>query len=116
MSDGGARMDPLVGRVLGPYELQGRLGAGGMGAVYLAVHRRLRQRRAVKVLPATLAADPTFVQRLEREARLAAELRHPNIVVVHDVDDHDGVHYLAMELLEGRSLRDLVREEAPIPP
>ena len=108
-------MDPLVGRVLGPYELQARLGAGGMGTVYRAVHRRLRQPRAVKVLPHNLAADQTFVQRFEREARLAAELRHPNIVVVHDVDDAGGTYYIAMELLEGRSLRDLIRDEAPVP-
>jgi serine/threonine-protein kinase len=108
-------MDPLVGRSLGPYDLQARLGAGGMGTVYLAVHRRLRQRRAVKVLPNNLAADPLFVQRFEREARLAAELRHPNIVAVLDVDDADGVFFLAMELLEGRSLRDLVRDDSPIP-
>ena len=86
-----------------------------MGTVYGAVHRRLRQQRAVKVLPGTLAADPTFIQRFEREARLAAELRHPNIVVVHDVDDDQGTYYIAMELLEGRSLRDLIRDEAPIP-
>src|SRR5262245_26223866 len=108
-------MDPLVGRSLGPYELQARLGAGGMGTVYQAVHRRLRQQRAVKVLPGNLAADPTFVQRFEREARLAAELRHPNIVVVHDVDDEDGIYYIAMELLQGRSMRDLIREESPVP-
>ena len=108
-------MDPLVGRALGPYELQVRLGAGGMGTVYRAVHRRLRQQRAVKVLPGNLAADQTFVQRFEREARVAAELRHPNIVVVHDVDDEDGIYYIAMELLQGRSLRDLIREESPIP-
>ena len=108
-------MDPLVGRSLGPYELLARLGAGGMGTVYRAAHRRLRQQRAVKVLPSSLAADPTFIQRFEREARLAAELRHPNIVVVHDVDDEAGTYYIAMELLEGRSLRDLIRDEAPIP-
>ena len=112
---GGHGMDPLVGRAIGPYEVLARLGAGGMGTVYRAVHRRLRQQRAVKVLPSTLAADPTFVQRFEREARLSAELRHPNIVVVHDVDDADGIHYIAMELLEGHSLRDLIRYEAPVP-
>src|SRR5215213_3439834 len=111
----GSWMDPLVGRSLGPYELLARLGAGGMGTVYRAVHRRLRQQQAVKVLSSSLAADPTFVQRFEREARLAAELRHPNIVVVHDVDEDGGVHYIAMELLEGRSLRDLIRTESPIP-
>ena len=111
----GYGMDPLVGRALGPYELQVRLGAGGMGTVYRAVHRRLRQQRAVKVLPGNLAADPTFVQRFEREARVAAELRHPNIVVVHDVDDENGIYYIAMELLQGRSLRDLIREESPVP-
>ncbi|MFN8633022.1 MAG: protein kinase [Chloroflexota bacterium] len=108
-------MDLFVGRQVGPYELHERLGAGGMGVVYRATHRRLRQPRAVKVLPANLAANRTFVERFEREARLAAELEHPNIVRVHDVGDHDGTHYLAMELLAGRSLGQLIREEAPVP-
>ncbi|MFN8633045.1 MAG: bifunctional serine/threonine-protein kinase/ABC transporter substrate-binding protein [Chloroflexota bacterium] len=108
-------MDQFVGRLLGSYELHERLGAGGMGVVYRATHRRLRQPRAIKVLPANLAANPTFVERFEREARLAAELEHPNIVRVHDVGDYDGTHYIAMVLLTGRSLGQLMREDAPVP-
>ncbi|HZO31200.1 MAG TPA: protein kinase [Chloroflexota bacterium] len=107
-------MDLLAGRRLGPYELYERLGAGGMGVVHRAVHRRLNQPRAVKVLPANLAADPLLVERFEREARLAAELRHPHIVPIYDVDDHDGIHYIAMELLEGHALRQLILEDAPL--
>ena len=65
-------MDPLIGRTLGQHEVVGRLGAGGMGVVYRGVHRRLRQVRAIKVLPSNLALDDDFVRRFEREARLAA--------------------------------------------
>ncbi len=102
-------MDPLIGQSLGPYELVGRLGAGGMGTVYRAVHRLLDQPRALKVLPAHLAADETFVERFQREARTAARLRHPNIVLIHDVGEHDGAYYIAMELVAGQSLRQLLR-------
>jgi eukaryotic-like serine/threonine-protein kinase len=108
-------MDHLIGRNLGPYELLDKLGAGGMGAVYRAVHQALRQPRAIKVLHPHLAADPGFVERFLLEARTAAGLRHPNIVQIYDVGEQDGVHYIAMELLEGRSPRELVRSEGPLP-
>ena len=108
-------LDLLSGRVLGPYELRERLGAGGMGVVYRAMHQRLNQERAVKVLPVQLAADPVFITRFEREARLAAELRHPNIVIIHDIGEDRGIHYIAMELLEGRSLRQLILEDGALP-
>jgi serine/threonine-protein kinase len=108
-------VDLLVGRTLGPYEIQAQLGAGGMGVVYRALHRRLGQYRAVKVLPTNLAADPALVMRFEREARLAAELEHPNIVRIFDVGEDDGLHYLVMALLAGRSLQDVLREDQPIP-
>src|SRR4051812_24980803 len=91
-------VDQLVGRALGPYDLTERLGAGGMGTVYRGVHRRLQRARAIKVLPSNLAADLTFVARFEQEARLAADLEHPNIVRIYDVDERDGIH-IAMELL-----------------
>jgi serine/threonine protein kinase len=107
-------MDPLIGRSLGPYDLVGRLGAGGMGTVYRAVHRLLDQPRALKVLPAHLAADETFVERFQREARTAARLRHPHIVMIYDVGEHDGAYYIAMELVEGRSLRQVLRAEGPL--
>jgi len=108
-------MDIRIGQQLGPYELQARLGAGGMGVVYRAVHRRLGQPRAIKVLPAMLAYDETFLQRFEREARLASELRHPNIVVIHDIAEENGVNYIVMELLDGRSLNDVIHQDAPLP-
>lgn len=108
-------MDLLVGRTLGPYEIQAQLGAGGMGIVYRALHRRLGQYRAVKVLPGNLAADPALVMRFEREARLAAELDHPNIVRVFDVGDDNGMHYLVMALLSGRSLQQVLHDDQPIP-
>ena len=108
-------LDLLSGRVLGPYVLGERLGAGGMGVVYRTRHTRLGQERAVKVLPVQMAADPVFITRFEREARLAAELRHPNIVIIHDIGEDQGIHYIAMELLEGRSLRQLILEEGPLP-
>ena len=107
-------MDPLVGRTLGPYELQSRLGAGGMGTVYRAVHRTLGRTRAIKVLPTNLAANATFVERFRREARLAALLEHPNIVPVHDVDERDGFIYIVMELLEGRTLFDVIRQDGAL--
>ena len=85
-----------------------------MGTVYRAIHRRLNRPRAVKVLPSNLADDPTFIARFEREARLAAGLEHPNIVRVYDVGDQDGAYYIAMELLSGRSLRRVLRDDRPL--
>jgi serine/threonine-protein kinase len=109
-------VDKLSGRTLGPYELGERLGSGGMGAVYRGWHRTLRRHRAVKVLPPILAADETFVERFQREAYIAAGLRHPNIVLIHDIGEADGFHYIAMELLEGTSLRQLIEKEGRLPP
>ena len=106
--------DPLVGQTLGPYRLQERLGGGGMGRVYRAVHIGLRQPRAVKVLSSAVADDPTFVARFKREARLAAGLRHPNVVPIYDVGSQDGIHYLAMALLDGRSLDQILNEDGPL--
>jgi ABC-type dipeptide/oligopeptide/nickel transport system permease subunit len=108
-------MDTWIGQQLGPYELQSKLGAGGMGVVYRAVHQRLGQARAIKVLPAALAHDEMFVQRFEREARLASELRHPNIVMIFDIAEQNGVNYIVMELLDGRSLHEVIRQDGPLP-
>ena len=93
--------DPLVGHRLETYELGERIGAGGMGVVYRAEHRRLHQTHAVKVLPPHVAADPVFVRRLPSEARLTAALRHPNIVLVYDYGEEAGLLYVAMQYLPG---------------
>ena len=88
------------GTRLGPYEIIAHIGAGGMGEVYRARDSRLGRDVALKILPAAFANDPDRVRRFEQEARAAAALNHPNIVVVHDVGSQGGVFYVATELLE----------------
>jgi serine/threonine protein kinase len=109
-----ATADPLVGRLLeGRYRILDRIARGGMSIVYSAVDERLDRRVAVKVMSAALSADPAFSDRFAREARAAARLTHVNAVAVYD-QGHDtsaGHHvFLVMELVEGRTLRDLIRE------
>jgi hypothetical protein len=109
-------LDSLSGRRLGPYELQQLLGRGGMGAVYRAVHTRLGQQRALKILPPSLAWEEGFVERFEREARLSAQLQHPNIIQIFDIAESEDFHYIVMALVEGGSLRELIQREGLLPP
>jgi serine/threonine-protein kinase len=110
-----ATADPLVGRLLeGRYRILDRIARGGMSTVYAAVDERLDRRVAVKVMSSALSADPAFTDRFAREARAAARLAHVNAVAVYD-QGHDtapGSHhvFLVMELVKGRTLRDLIRE------
>jgi len=90
------------------YEIVGPLGAGGMGEVYRARDPRLRREVAIKVLPADVAGDPARRARFEREAHAVASLSHPNIHAIHDIGSDDGVTYAVMELLDGRTLREVV--------
>jgi len=94
---------------IGPYKILDRLGAGGMGQVFLAEHTAMRRKVALKVLPHKMAADRVGVERFYREARAAAALDHPNIVRAHDVGNERGTHYLVMEYVEGRNLEDHLR-------
>jgi len=104
-----------TGSRIGPYELLGLIGAGGMGEVYRARDTRLGRDVAIKVLPGEFAADPERLRRFEREAKATAALSHPNILDVHDVGTHEGVPYLVEELLEGESLRErLARGSIPV--
>ena len=96
---------PLAaGTRLGPYEIVGKIGEGGMGEVYKARDTRLDRAVAIKVLPSALAADPQRRARFEREAKAIAALNHPHICTLHDVGDHDGSLFLVMEHLDGESL------------
>ncbi|HYY96824.1 MAG TPA: protein kinase [Pyrinomonadaceae bacterium] len=107
--------DPLVGRVLdGKYEVVAPLGAGGMGAVYLARRVLIGDEVAVKVLHTKFIGNQTLVERFRREARAAAQLHHPNVVTIHDYGEArgpEGFAYIVMELVRGESLRDLLRRE-----
>jgi serine/threonine-protein kinase len=93
---------------LGPYEILVPVGSGGMGQVWRARDTRLGRDVAVKVLPAEFATDPDRLRRFEQEARAAAALNHPNILVLHDVGRHEGQPYLVTELLEGETLREQI--------
>src|SRR5262245_23202330 len=98
---------PLTpGTRLGPYEILGPLGAGGMGEVYRARDARLSREVAVKVLPASFVADAERLRRFEQEARATGQLNHPNILAVFDTGTHDGTPYVVEELLEGTTLRE----------
>lgn len=107
----------LTGRVLdGRYRLEEQIARGGMATVHRATDLRLDRTVAVKVMHDGLAHDDDFVRRFQREARAAARLSHPGVVAVFDTGDDDGTLYLVMELVEGRTLRQLIREEAPLRP
>jgi hypothetical protein len=92
------------GTRLGPYEILAPLGAGGMGEVYRARDTRLERTVAIKILPAQFSCDPVRKQRFEREAKTISSLNHPNICVLYDVGNQDGVEYLVMECIEGETL------------
>jgi serine/threonine-protein kinase len=100
----------------GRYRVLHRLGAGGMADVYLAQDEQLDREIALKLLHRRFAEDPGFVERFRREAQAAASLQHPNVVSVFDRGSFEGTYYIAMEYLEGRTLKRLIREEAPLEP
>ena len=103
-----------AGSRLGPYEVLAPLGAGGMGEVYRARDTRLERSVALKVLPESLSVEHDRLERFEKEARSASALNHPNIVTIYDVGTLDGVSYIAMELVEGKTLRELLHT-GPLP-
>jgi len=98
------------------YEVKSRIGSGGMADVYCAMDRQLGRKVALKLLYRRFAEDAEFVERFRREASSAAGLQHPNVVGVFDRGEWDGTYYIAMEYLEGRSLKQIVREEGAIEP
>jgi serine/threonine protein kinase len=108
-SPGGTGLLEIAGR----YQLQSRLGFGGMSTVHLAFDKRLERRVAVKLLAEHLAEDPTFVSRFQREAQAAARLIHPNIVQVFDSgqDERSGQYFIVMEYIEGQSCAEILRDD-----
>jgi serine/threonine protein kinase/tetratricopeptide (TPR) repeat protein len=96
------------GTKLGRYEIRSKIGAGGMGEVYLAEDARLRRKVALKILPAELASNKDRMRRFEQEARSAAALNHPNIAHIYEIGEADGVNFIAMEFIDGLTLRELI--------
>src|SRR3984893_7265032 len=97
---------------LGPYEIQSRLGAGGMGEVYRALDTRLDRTVAVKVLASHLSSSPELNPPMEREARAISSLNHPHICQLYDIGSQNGTDYLVMEFLEGETLAERLRKGA----
>lgn len=106
--------EALIGQRLGCYRIDGVLGIGGMGVVYLARDERLGRKVGLKLLPPALVRDETQLERLKFEARTASALNHPNIVTVHDIGQVDETHYIAIEFIEGVTLRERILR-GPIP-
>ena len=103
----------LTGRTLGGFQLVRRIGAGGMGQVYLARQLSLKRAVALKLLKAELTRNPTALKRFEAEAHAVAKLNHPNIVQVYEFGEHDGLRYMALEYVEGRNLREYLARKGP---
>src|SRR5436189_2226724 len=109
--------DTMLGTVFdGRYKIIRKLGAGGMADVYLAEDQELGRRVAIKIRNDRHAADDQFIERFRREAKNAAGLSHPNIVSIYDRGEAEGTYYIAMEYLDGRSLKELIisRGSAPV--
>jgi len=100
-----------AGTRLGRYEIRSKIGEGGMGEVYLAEDTRLHRNVALKLLPSEVAANIDRMQRFEREATAAAALNHPNIAHIYEIGEHEGAHFIAMEFIDGVTLRDKIHRE-----
>ncbi len=118
VADHADRSQPASAEDLGTirdYQLLARLGQGGMGTVYKALHRKLEKVVALKVLPADRMKDAHAVARFEQEMRAVGRLQHPNIVGAHDAGEHEGTHFLVMEYVDGVDLSELVHQLGPLP-
>src|SRR5437870_4898740 len=103
-------MSVSAGTKLGRYEIRAKIGEGGMGEVYLAEDTQLRRRVALKILSAEIASNQDRMRRFIQEAQAAAALNHPNIAHIYEVGEAEGTHFIAMEFVDGQTLRQLIRD------
>src|ERR1043166_2795772 len=111
LSGTGLRISIPAGTKLGRYEIRSKLGAGGMGEVYLAEDSQLRRRVALKILPVDLASNQDRMRRFIQEAQAAAALNHPNIATIHEIGESDGVNFIAMEFIDGFTLPEFIHSK-----
>lgn len=97
------------GTELGHYQIQSKLGEGGMGEVYLALDTKLERKVALKILPPELASNQDRMRRFTQEAKAAAALNHPNIAHIYEIGEHEGTSFIAMEYVDGYTLRQLIQ-------
>jgi eukaryotic-like serine/threonine-protein kinase len=104
-------MADLIGQIVGPYQITERLGRGGMAEVYKAFHKDLEVYRAIKFIRPELGMSEDFRTRFLKEAQGVARLQHPNIVGIHDFGASEDRYYMVMEMVEGRSLKDILKKD-----